>query len=99
MFAPEMNARAIANAKKYGAMMTIEVQFEFIDADKVRRTQHINLNAPGTKPTSQLAIQAHKGFLEWAELHLSNVTLLSLIARDRASGAEISRSQYLRKEE
>lgn len=93
MFVPEMETKVRANAETNGAIMTIHVRFQFIDRHGLRRDRSINISAPGTVVTNSLAIRVHKGFLEWAEINLSDATLLSAVAYDGA-GAEIFKCRY-----
>ena len=95
MFAPGMNARYNSNAKAHGAIMTIEVEFRVIDSQGVPRTGEIEFEVPATITSSPLAIQVNKNFLAWAEMEFSDKKLLSAVARDKSSGAEIFLCQYL----
>jgi hypothetical protein len=98
MFTPEINSRFMSNARTHGAIMTIEVQFRFIDPHNVTRTEDINVDVPGTIATSSLAIRVNQHFLQWAEVNLGGSKLLSAIARDKKSHVEIFRSEYLRED-
>jgi hypothetical protein len=99
MFTPEINARFISNAKSHGATMTIQVQVRFIDSQNTQQSRMLEFEVPGTTATSLLAIRINQHFLTWAEAELGSAKLLSAIARDKASGIEIFRSQYLRSDE
>jgi hypothetical protein len=79
----------------HGAMMTIEVSFRYIDDQGAQRNGKINFNGAGTKQTNNMAIRVHKQFLDWAEVNLLNATLVATSARDKISGAEIFRCEYL----
>jgi len=91
-----MNERFTTNARSHGAIMTVLVQYRLIDSNNITRTAAIKVEAPGTVATSSLAIRINKQFLEWAEANLIGSKLLSVIARDKTSGVELFRSEYLR---
>lgn len=94
MFSKNVETRLWKNAELFEAIMSIKIDVEFIDRNNIKRTQTINVRAPGTKPTNQLAVYAHKNFLNWAEIELADSTLLSAIAIDQATGIELFRSGY-----
>ena len=95
MFGPEINRRFIDNAKRQGAIMSIEVQYFYMDADGRRLKGKMAMDAPGTTATSDLAVTVNKNFLHWAQTELRRETLVHAVAVDRATGQEIFRSQFL----
>lgn len=96
MFEADINTRYISNARSQGAIMTIQVQFQFIDDNGTRRTGSIEFEAPGTQATSKLAIKANGHFLQWAETELSDKTLLAAKGVVKETGVEVFRTQFLK---
>lgn len=99
MFDPEINQRFIDNAKQQGAIVSVEVQYFYLNADGQRRKGRMTMEAPGTVVTSDLAVTINKNFLHWAQTDLRRETLVHAIAIDQSTGREIFRTQFLGGEE
>lgn len=96
MFGANVNTRYMSNARSQGAMMTIQVQFHFVDNNGIRRTGSIEFDAPGTRATSNLAIKVNGHFLQWAETELRGETLVSARGVVKETGVEVFRTQFLK---
>ena len=99
MFEGDINTRYMNNARSHGAIMTIQVQFHFIDDNGLRRTGSMEFEAPGTQATSKLAIKVNGHFLRWAETELSSETLLSARGVVKETGVEVFRTEFLKPSE
>ncbi len=65
MFDDTLSQRHFDNAKRVGAIMTMNVSFRFRDPDEnFDRDGSININVPGTKATPKMALYVVKKFLE-----------------------------------
>lgn len=96
MFGDEINTRFMNNAKAKGAVMTIQVQFNFIDDRGTPRSGAMEFEVPGTKATSHLAIKSTGHFLHWAESELNGETLQSARGVIKETGEEVFRAQFLK---
>ena len=93
MFGDEIGSRYFANAEAFGAIMSIDVEFQHAGPDGRSQTGHFKINSPGRVATSTLAIRVHKQFLEWAEVELGGQRLISAVARVAGTHEELFRSE------
>ncbi|PBB59113.1 MULTISPECIES: hypothetical protein [Mesorhizobium] len=95
MFKPEIASRYFENARKQGAIMTINVEMKFKDEAGFEQNRTMRINTPGTRATNSMAMAVHAQFLEWAQVEMSDKNLISAVAVDAKSGKELFRSHYL----
>lgn len=95
MFGDAIGSRYFANAEAFGAIMSIDVEFQHMGRDGRRQIGHFRINTPGRLATSTLAIRVHRQFLEWAEVELGEERLISAVAKVAGTNEELFRSEYL----
>ncbi|MFS8050870.1 hypothetical protein [Rhizobium sp. BR 314] len=95
MFVPGIGRRYFENAKQFGAIMTATIRYRTRDEHDRFHDDIIDIEAPATVATNDLAIRIHHQFLDWAQTELHDVSLVSAIAKDKATGVELFRAQYL----
>jgi len=98
-FADEMYGGGIAdrmleNAKKQGAMLTIDVRYEFINEHQIISKGHVAMRHPGNLVTGLLCFVVSKNFIEWYENRHPAVPLVSASAIHRETGAQVFNFQY-----
>lgn len=78
MFDNSLSQHHLENAKRVGAIMTLNVNFRFHDRDyDVDQESKINFEIPGTKMTPKMAFMVAKGFLDRFEESLPVADLKS----------------------
>ena len=83
------------NAKKFGAIMTVTIRYRTRDEHDRLHDDVIDIEAPATVATNDLAIRIHHQFLDWAQTELHDVSLVSAVAKDKTTGVELFRAQDL----
>lgn len=64
MFDYSLSQRHFDNAKRVGAIMTMNINFRFHDpTDNFTKSENVNIDTPGTKVTPKMAVDVAKHFL------------------------------------
>lgn len=90
IFTDEYVTRHFRDAETVGALVVMKITYRYrIPEDDFIRTHRVNLRAPGTKPTTAMAMEAAFRSLQIFKDRLSVGRLHSVTANDTATGAEI----------
>ena len=91
MFDDSLSQRHFDNAKRVGAIMTMNVNFRFHDLnDNFNKEGNINFDIPGTKVTPKMAVYVAKNFLDRFE----NIAPLAELESATCTVAETGREVF-----
>lgn len=90
MFDAELSQRHYENAKKVGAIMTMNVRFRFREPDeKIERDGSINITVPGTKVTPRMAVYVAQEFFKHFEFGAPVAGLQSASCTVKETGQKV----------